>query len=332
MSALKSTNGPMVSVVIPAFNAARIIGRAVESVAAQTFKNLEIIVVDDCSTDDLDGALAPFKDVALHIVRHRVNRGAAAARNTGVEAARGDYIAFLDADDAWFADKLEAQVACLEQMREPVKLCCVGYVLRRDERSADQTILLEGFSKTKQFDALLLGCNLSPGSTLMLPRASFEAIGPFDDRMCRLEDWDWLPRFTTRGRIAIVCRPLARIHVTGTPRPDHVLDVLQRMRALPERRCDPARRPAPPVPFGAASGNRRRLLPVRGVGAVDILYGLVPGRVPVAKQGVFPPPWRAPVALRRAPARAGDHGPCPFQLISPGRTRVRPGLLWRICG
>jgi len=113
MLALKSTNGPMVSVVIPAFNAARTIGRSVESVAAQTFKNLEIIVVDDCSTDDLDGALTPFKDVALHIVRHRVNRGAAAARNTGVEAARGDYLAFLDADDAWLADKLEAQVACL---------------------------------------------------------------------------------------------------------------------------------------------------------------------------------------------------------------------------
>lgn len=231
MLALKSTNGPMVSVVIPAFNAARTIGRSVESVAAQTFKNLEIIVVDDGSTDDLDGALAPFKDVALHIVRHRVNRGAAAARNTGVEAARGDYLAFLDADDAWFADKLEAQVACLEQMREPVKLCCVGYVLRRDGRSADETILLEGFSKTKQFDALLLGCNLSPGSTLVLPRASFEAIGPFDERMRRLEDWDWLLRFATRGRIAIVRRPLTRIHVTGRPRRDHTLDALQRMRA-----------------------------------------------------------------------------------------------------
>lgn len=231
MLALKSTNGPMVSVVIPAFNAARTIGRALESVAAQTYKNLEIIVVDDGSTDDLDGALAPFKEVGLHIVRHRVNRGAAAARNTGVEAARGDYLAFLDADDAWFAGKLEAQVACLERMREPVKLCCVGYVLRRDERSADQTVLLEGFSKTRQFDALLLGCNLSPGSTLVLPRASFEAIAPFDERMRRLEDWDWLLRFTARGRIAIVCRPLARIHVTGTPRPDHVLDALQHMRA-----------------------------------------------------------------------------------------------------
>lgn len=102
---------PLVSIVIPVFNRAAIITEAVEGCLAQTYPHLEIILVDDCSSDDLDGALRPWNDhPKVRLVRHGHNQGVSAARNSGVAAAKGDYVAFLDSDDVWLPAKLERQV------------------------------------------------------------------------------------------------------------------------------------------------------------------------------------------------------------------------------
>lgn len=106
---------PLISIVIPVFNRADMIGETVESCLLQTHSEVEIVLVNDCSTDGLDEALVPFADdPRVRRVDHEQNKGVSAARNTGVEAARGMLIAFLDSDDRWQPTKLERQIALIE--------------------------------------------------------------------------------------------------------------------------------------------------------------------------------------------------------------------------
>src|SRR5215469_600238 len=105
---------PRVSVVIPLFNRARTIERALASVQRQSFSDLEIVVVDDASSDGGADKIAGL-DPRLRILRHPANRGAAAARNTGINAARGEYVAFLDSDDEWLPAKLTTQLGVLDR-------------------------------------------------------------------------------------------------------------------------------------------------------------------------------------------------------------------------
>ncbi|MEZ5935262.1 MAG: glycosyltransferase family A protein [Alphaproteobacteria bacterium] len=111
---------PLVSVVIPVFNRAAIIADAVESCLRQSYAPIELLLVDDCSSDDLGIALRPWKDdLRVRLLRHEHNLGVSAARNTGVQAARGEYVAFLDSDDAWLPQKLEHQVALALRQDHP---------------------------------------------------------------------------------------------------------------------------------------------------------------------------------------------------------------------
>ncbi|MEM6301515.1 MAG: glycosyltransferase family 2 protein, partial [Pseudomonadota bacterium] len=128
---------PLVSVVIPAFNAADFIESTVLSALAQTYQNLEILVIDDGSTDDTQEALDQFAgQVRYH---KRPNGGPAAARNTGIEAAGGKYVAFLDADDRWKPEKITKQVASLEELGNAFALSHTDVVTVCDERELLQT-------------------------------------------------------------------------------------------------------------------------------------------------------------------------------------------------
>src|SRR5690348_15078750 len=122
---------PRVSVIVPVFNRAATIGRAVASVVVQTMADWELIVVDDGSADDPAGALAALSDARLRLLRHERNRGAAAARNTGIAAARAPLIAFLDSDDEWLPEKLARQVAAVERAGPALGALCTAFRLRR---------------------------------------------------------------------------------------------------------------------------------------------------------------------------------------------------------
>lgn len=106
---------PLVSVVMPVFNVAAFVAQAVESVLAQSFKDFELIVVDDCSPDNSIAIVEAFNDPRIRIVRHTKNRGLAGARNSGIRTAKGEYIAFLDSDDTWAPEKLALHMAHFER-------------------------------------------------------------------------------------------------------------------------------------------------------------------------------------------------------------------------
>lgn len=101
---------PAVSVIIPTYNRANLIGRAIRSVLNQTYQDLELLVIDDGSTDGTDDVVRGFADPRIHYLRRDSNGGASAARNTGIRRAKGRYMAFLDSDDEWLPEKLERQI------------------------------------------------------------------------------------------------------------------------------------------------------------------------------------------------------------------------------
>jgi len=109
----QTARGPLVSVGIPSYNRAVVVGDAVRSVLQQTHSHLEVIVVDDASTDETAAAIARIDDPRLRYLRHGTNRGGADARNTAIAAATGEDVAFLDSDDLWHPDKLARQLAAL---------------------------------------------------------------------------------------------------------------------------------------------------------------------------------------------------------------------------
>jgi glycosyltransferase involved in cell wall biosynthesis len=185
---LGATRVPTVSVIIPVFNRQDVLRRAVDSVLAQTFSGYELIVVDDASTEPIADAISHALDRPnARLVRHDRNRGAAAARNTGADAARGRYIAFLDSDDEWHGEKLARQVAFM-QAQADCRASCTGFALLGDGAVFDRRLP----PPTSDLDEVLWGCRISPGTTLMVERTLWDAVGPMDETLGRLEDWDWM--------------------------------------------------------------------------------------------------------------------------------------------
>jgi glycosyltransferase involved in cell wall biosynthesis len=118
---------PEVSVVIPTYNRAKVLSRAVKSVLNQGYRDFEIIVVDDGSTDNTEQVVGAFDKQQVKYVRHEKNMGPAAARNTGIGHANGKYIAFQDSDDEWFPQKLGRQVEILETASDRVGGVYTGF-------------------------------------------------------------------------------------------------------------------------------------------------------------------------------------------------------------
>ncbi|HEX7970413.1 MAG TPA: glycosyltransferase family 2 protein [Stellaceae bacterium] len=208
---------PRVSIIVPVFNRAATVGRAIASVMAQTMRDWELIVVDDASEDDLAGALAAFPDRRLRVLRHERNRGAAAARNTGIGAASDPLIAFLDSDDEWLPAKLERQIDAIERAGPSLGALCTAFRLRRvrTDHSEDRYPRATGTWAA----SLLDGCFVSPGSTLLARRQCFDTVGLFDESLGRFEDWDWLLRLVEHYAFECLPEILAIIHVGARPRP-----------------------------------------------------------------------------------------------------------------
>jgi glycosyltransferase involved in cell wall biosynthesis len=220
----------IISVVIPVYNRAPILGRALTSIRQQTRPVDEIVVVDDGSSDDLEAALRPFADLPIRLIR-QANAGAAAARNAGVATARGDILAFLDSDDAWLPEKTARQAAYLAQAPGDVLAVTTGFVMTGSDKAPGEVPwdqLRIPRSRRCVEDQLWI-CDVSPGSTLMLRRSAWEKVGPLDTTLRRLEDWDWLIRLGHCGKLEVLPEVLAVIYRSPPPSP---LAIHQACRAL----------------------------------------------------------------------------------------------------
>lgn len=198
---LEGSPVPEVSVVIPVFNGARFVAKAMSSVLGQTMEDLELIVVDDGSTDDTAAIVRCFSDGRIRY-HYQKNRGLSAARNTGVRLACAPWVAFLDCDDYWRPGKLAAQLARAREAPEAALIYCGAALWDIDgEHIQDFECVVEG----DVLDQLLLGNRISgSASSALVRRDVLQRVGLFDERLSVCEDWDlWL-------RIAAVA-PIARV-------------------------------------------------------------------------------------------------------------------------
>ena len=189
-----------ISVVIPVYARQDSAVRAVRSALSQRGPWIEIIVVDDGSPEPFHLPPDLEADVRIRIVRHAVNQGASAARNSGIAAARGNWVAFLDSDDIWLPGKLDGQVAFVDddQARNPnpMTFYCTGFRLV----STLTGIVTDRLPcDAKDPRDLASGCWYSPGSTALVSKAALEQIGGLDSELKRLEDLDWALRLSLAG-------------------------------------------------------------------------------------------------------------------------------------
>lgn len=202
-----------VSVVIPAFNAARFLRETVDSVLRQTFRRLECIVVDDASTDDTARIAQSFRDDRVRYVRVE-HGGVARARNAGMQAARGEWVALLDADDVWLPSKLEMQLRAARQ--EPAAgLVLCGYYVSTLDLQPEYRVVPRGSRWAIDDWMLLQGNGPAMGSTAMLRRSLVLECGEFADELTTAADLDFAHRLAAAAPVVTVRLPLVHYRTHG---------------------------------------------------------------------------------------------------------------------
>lgn len=202
---------PTVSVIIPTYNRADLVVRALRSVLDQTYQNFEVIVIDDASEDNTRDAVKSFNDERITYIRQNENKGGSAARNRGIKVTKGKYIAFLDSDDEWLPEKLEKQVALFESVPLKVGAIYTGLVyIKEDNKQLGKRIPeLEGdISKHVVFD----NC-VGPLSSGIVRKECLENCGLFDERLPACQDWDIWIRIAKKYDFAFLEEPLVKYNL-----------------------------------------------------------------------------------------------------------------------
>ncbi len=214
------TQPPLVSVIIPTYNRATTVGLSIDSALAQTYRPLEIIVVDDGSTDATHDTLLSYGDRIRPI--RRENGGPSAARNTGAAAASGEIIAFLDSDDLWIPDKIERQVRLMQQGGGKVPCCICNAALMGDDGPRTTSFQVGGVLSSMDEGYWLNPAPLIAtrfilfNQVVAIRRSAFESVGGFDEGMRLLEDHDLAFRLALLGPWAFLSAPLVEKHEDGT--------------------------------------------------------------------------------------------------------------------
>jgi len=213
---------PLVSVVLPTYNRARTLRRAINSVLNQTYAKLELIVVDDGSRDDTPELVSTFDDPRLRYVKLSKNGGVARARNVGIQHATGELIAFQDSDDEWLNDKLERQVATLANRASSEKVCVfhtkIMYVAasKRGSNSSNLVFCIPSIPQDADHAFLkreVVKFNLISTQTLLLTRGAIEEVGGFDENLANNEDWDFAISLIHRCEPIFIDTPLVMTYL-----------------------------------------------------------------------------------------------------------------------
>jgi len=213
---------PKVSVIIPTYNRAHLVSRAIHSVLDQTYQDFELVVVDDGSTDNTYEVVKGFNDQRISYIRHQQNKGCAAARNTGINATRGEYIAFQDSDDEWLPRKLEKQMKFFSNAPDEVGVIYTDMWRIHEERKKywhSPLIMPEdGIVYRKALDRVF-GIGIG---TAVIRRTCLNKTGVLDESLSRLEDFEFFIRLSKYYYFQHVKEPLVNYYDTSTYDEAHI--------------------------------------------------------------------------------------------------------------
>ena len=227
-----------VSVIIPTYNRARVLKRSIQSVLDQTYQDFEIIVVDDGSNDNTKDVVNSFNNDKIRYIRHEENRGPGAARNTGIELAESDYIAFQDSDDEWLQWKLEKQMQCFEASSPQVGVVYTG--LWRVRGNKKFYIPSHRIAK-KEGDIYNIICK---GNFVDLPgtvvkKECFRKAGMFDEGLPQFEDWELWIRISRYYQFKYLNEPLIMsYHTPGSVNEQGFLAEAEATRLILEKHIE----------------------------------------------------------------------------------------------
>ncbi|MCF6155437.1 MAG: glycosyltransferase [Candidatus Brocadia sp.] len=201
-------NRSLVSVIVPTYNCARFLPGSLGSVLSQTYDFYEIIVVDDGSTDNSKEVLNPFMQ-KIRYIKLEQNRGLPTARNVGIQSARGKYIAFLDADDLWLPEKLQADMEHFDKHQD------IGMVYSKQINMDEKGYALDGCSKRRLpsdniFIRLFSEQNFIIASSVVVRKDVFATTGLFDEQLFNCQDWDMWLRIAFYFKVSGINKPLVK--------------------------------------------------------------------------------------------------------------------------
>lgn len=198
-----------VSVVIPTYNRSNLILRAINSVLNQTYSNIEVIVVDDCSSDNTREIVQSITDERVKYLCLEKNMGACAARNKGIEAARGDYIAFQDSDDEWHLNKLEVQMKKMKNANADVSFCNFIKVSKSENNKNEFPVgIQEDFIDYEN----LIRKSIVSTQCIVARKTCFSEIR-FDTNLPRLQDWDVILELSKKFSVYHIDDALVNMYV-----------------------------------------------------------------------------------------------------------------------
>lgn len=272
-----------ISAIIPAYNAEGTVSRALDSVLAQTRLPEEILIVDDCSGDATAIVAGTYADRGVKTLRLRNRSGAAAARNAGIRAARGSWIAFLDADDEWLPGKIEKQATAIANRPQVSLVFCGSEEFSPEGHSLGDTFRGAPVVVGDEAWKALLAYNFVSTPTVLAPRKLLLELGGFDERLKVAEDQDMWVRLALAGPLAYVPDPLVRVHVqpnslsswSPEDQTDYTLPMIERhLTALSEQ-------------LAADEVRRIRGARLQNAGLINCAHGDLRGGVPPLLRSAF---------------------------------------------
>lgn len=207
----------LISIIITTYNRANLIRTAINTCLNQTYKTIEIILVDDASTDNTQEVVKSISDSRISYFRHSQNKGPAGARNTGLKNARGQYLAFLDSDDEWLPEKLEKQIQVFKNSKTELGLIFTNGFDEAQKKDFFSPQKMSGIVYDPQKDDFYpLRILISPPSSWLLPINTVKEAGYFDESMYNWDDGDYLARIAYKYPLYLLNENLVIWHASNT--------------------------------------------------------------------------------------------------------------------
>lgn len=201
-----------VTVIIPTYNRALMLGRAINSVLNQTYIDFELIIVDDASTDDTQNTVERINDSRMRYIKNPLNRGVAYSKNRGIEKANGEFIAFLDDDDEWLPQKLEKQMELFRSLPDEygIVYCGLNYCNRKGNIMAEKHATHRGYVLRSALKGTIAG-----GLVPVIRKKVFDNIGMHDEQLHNAEDWDINIRIARKYKFDYIDIPMVNYYIYG---------------------------------------------------------------------------------------------------------------------